>query len=95
MNGVVWKESKEFDDKIYKLIQKSHISTKINEVGTRKAVQSVDEKNGLNGPVNLMEVDINELIKYSAPQKDTNPIVKIAIENIVAPLIEYELKRHR
>ena len=53
------------DDKLYKVVRKdgSHLNTKVNPDGTKSALQFTDDNNDLNGPVDLIEVDEEELIR--------------------------------
>lgn len=72
--------------------RKNHMNTKVNKDGTWKAMQFTDGNNGLDGPVDLMEVDIDELIKQSRSM-DIHPLVKLVIDDIYDLLIDYGLHR--
>ena len=55
----------EEDEKVYQVVKKrnSHINTKMNPDGSKAALQFSDENNGLTGPVDLIEVDREELVR--------------------------------
>ena len=64
---------KHTDEKLYRVVRKdgSHLNTKVNPDGTKSALQFTDDNNDLNGPVDLLEVDEEELIRteyISVPQ---------------------------
>ena len=66
---------KNVDDKLYRVVRKngSHLNTKVNPDGTRSALQFTDDNNDLNGPVDLIEVDEEELIRteyIQVPQEE-------------------------
>lgn len=84
---------KESDGKYYKVYKSgdNHISTKVNKDGRTAAIQFDDKNNKLNGPVELEEVDIDEIIASRTPQ-EINPYVRLIVDEIVAPSIEYVLK---
>lgn len=71
--------------------QDNHINTKVNEDGRKAAIQFDDKDNKLNGPVELEEVDIDEIIASRTP-KEMNPYVQFVLERIVAPIIRYGLE---
>ena len=50
------------DDKLYRIKTKegAHVNEKIKEDGSKAAIQ-FDDKNGLKGPVDLVEVDESEI----------------------------------
>ena len=60
------------DDKLYRVVRKkgSHLNTKVNPDGSKSALQFTDEHNILNGPVDLKEVDEEELIRTEYIQVD-------------------------
>lgn len=65
---------KHTDKKLYRVIRKdgSHLNIKVNPDGTKSALQFTDN-NDLNGSVDLLEVDEEELIRFeyiSVPQAD-------------------------
>lgn len=82
------------DDKYYKVLCKkgSHLNEKINEDGSRSAIQFHDDSNGLDGLVDIVEVDEKELAKIRE-QNDISPILKYVIDNILAPYITRELEK--
>lgn len=84
---------KESDGKVYRVYKNrdNHINTKINEDGRKAAIQFDDEDNKLNGPVELEEVDIDEIIATRAP-KEMNPYVRLILDEIVAPIIRYRFE---
>lgn len=66
---------KHTDKKLYRVIRKdgSHLNIKVNLDGTKSALQFTDDNNDLNGSVDLLEVDEEELIRFeyiSVPQAD-------------------------
>ena len=66
---------KHTDKKLYRVIRKegSHLNIKLNPDGKKYALQFTDDNNDLNGSVNLLEVDEEELIRFeyiSVPQAD-------------------------
>ena len=66
---------KHTDKKLYRVIRKdgSHLNIKVNPDSTKSALQFPDDNNDLNGPVDLLEVDEEELIRteyISVPQTD-------------------------
>jgi len=81
---------KESDGKVYRVYkdQDNHINTKVNEDGRKAAIQFDDKGNKLNGPVELEEVDIDEIIASRTP-REINPYVQLILEEIVAPVIRY------
>lgn len=74
---------KESDGKVYRVYKDrdNHINTKINEDGRKAAIQFDDEDNKLNGPVELEEVDIDEIIATRTP-KEMNPYVRLILDEI-------------
>ena len=66
---------KHTDEKLYRVVRKdgNHLNTKVNPDGTKSALQFTDDNNDLNGSVDLLEVDEEELIRFeyiSVPQTD-------------------------
>lgn len=84
---------KESDGKVYKVYKDrdNHINTKVNDDGRKAAIQFDDKGNKLNGPVELEEVDIDEIIASRTP-REMNPYVQLILEVIVAPVIRYEFE---
>lgn len=65
---------KHTDEKLYRVVCKdgSHLNTKVNPDGTKSALQFTDDNNDLSGPVDLLEIDEEELIRteyISVPQE--------------------------
>ena len=93
MIGVNDMDKKETDGKIYRVYKdrNNHINTKTNENGRRAAIQFDNKGNKLNGPVDIEEVDIDELLKRQTP-KEINPYVRLIIDRVVTPYIKRELE---
>lgn len=82
---------KHTDEKLYRVVRKdgSHLNTKVNPDGTKSALQFTDDNNDLNGPVNLLEVDEEELIRteyISVPQAERS-LGERLIDEVVIPVI--------
>ena len=82
---------KHTDEKLYRVVRKdgSHLNTKVNPDGTKSALQFTDDNNDLNGPVNLLEVDEEELIRteyISVPQAERS-LGERLIDEVVVPVI--------
>lgn len=82
---------KHTDEKLYRVVCKdgSHLNTKVNPDGTRSALQFTDDNNDLNGPVDLLEVDEEELIRteyISVPQAERS-LGERLIDEVVIPVI--------
>lgn len=92
---------KHTDEKLYRVVRKdgSHLNTKVNPDGTKSALQFADDNNDLNGPVDLLEVDEEELIRteyISVPQAERSlgerlidEVVIPAIRDATTQLLEY------
>lgn len=79
------------DEKLYRVVRKdgSHLNTKVNPDGTKSALQFTDDNNDLNGPVDLLEVDEEELIRteyISVPQTERS-LGERLIDEVVIPVI--------
>ena len=79
------------DEKLYRVVRKdgSHLNTKVNPDGTKSALQFTDDNNDLNGPVDLLEVDEEELIRteyISVPQAERS-LAERLIDEVVIPVI--------
>lgn len=79
------------DEKLYRVVRKdgSHLNTKANPDGTKSALQFTDDNNDLNGPVDLLEVDEEELIRteyISVPQAERS-LGERLIDEVVIPVI--------
>lgn len=86
-------DEKETDGKIYRVYKdrNNNINTKTNENGRRAAIQFDNKGNKLKGPVDIEEVDIDELLKIQTAKK-INPYVRLIIDRVVAPYIKRELE---
>ena len=82
---------KYIDDKLYKVVRKdgSHLNTKVNPDGTKSALQFTDDNNDLNGPVDLIEVDEEELIRtgYIQVPQNKRSLGELLVDEVVAPVI--------
>ena len=82
---------KHTDEKLYRVVRKdgSHLNTKVNPDSTKSALQFTDDNNDLNGPVDLLEVDEEELIRteyISVPQAERS-LGERLIDEVVIPVI--------
>lgn len=82
---------KHTDEKLYRVVRKdgSHLNTKVNPNGTKSALQFTNDNNDLNGPVDLLEVDEEELIRteyISVPQAERS-LGERLIDEVVVPVI--------
>lgn len=89
------------DDKLYRVVRKdgSHLNTKVNLDGTKSALQFTDENNDLSGPVDLIEVDEEELVRteyIQVPQEErsmgerlVDEVVIPVIRDVITQLLEY------
>lgn len=82
---------KHTDEKLYRVVRKdgSHLNTKVNPDGTKSALQFTNDNNDLNGPVDLLEVDEEELIRteyISVPQAERSLRERL-IDEVVVPVI--------
>ena len=79
------------DDKLYKVVRKdgSHLNTKVNPDGTKSALQFTDDNNDLNGPVDLIEVDEEELIRteYIQVPQNKRSLGELLADEVVVPVI--------
>lgn len=83
------------DSKLYRVVRKdgSHLNTKVNPDGSKSALQFTDDNNDLNGPVDLIEVDEEELIRteyIQVPQEERSLGERLADE-VLVPLISQVL----
>ncbi len=78
------------EDKLYRVKTKAgaHINEKIKEDGSRAAIQ-FDEENGLQGPVDLVEVDEQEYIKDTNIESEVKErsFGQVILEDALAPAI--------
>lgn len=82
---------KHTDEKLYRVVRKdgSHLNTKVNPDGTKSALQFTNDNNDLNGPVDLLEDDEEELIRteyISVPQAERS-LGERLIDEVVVPVI--------
>lgn len=82
---------KHTDEKLYRVVRKdgSHLNAKVNPDGTKSALQFTNDNNDLNGPVDLLEVDEEELIRteyISVPQAERS-LGERLIDEVVVPVI--------
>ena len=79
------------DDKLYKVVRKdgSHLNTKVNPDVTKSALQFTDDNNDLNGPVDLIEVDEEELIRteYIQVPQNKRSLGELLVDEVVVPVI--------
>lgn len=82
--------NKESDGKFYRIYndQNSHVNRKINQNGRKAAIQFGNADNKLSCPLEIEEVDIEEIIEMNG-RKDMNPYVRLVLEKIIAPSIQY------
>lgn len=71
--------------------EENHENVKVNEDGTRSAIQFTDEKNKLNGPLDYRKIDIDEVHEYSR-EGNVAPLTKLVIDYVVAPLVQAGLQ---
>ncbi len=74
------------EDKLYRIKTKdgAHINEKVKDDGSRAAIQ-FDQDNGLQGPVDLIEVDESEFIRENS--MPTRSFGRVMLEDAVAPAI--------
>ncbi len=79
------------DEKLYRVFCKNnnHLSTKANPDGTKSALQFTDDNNNLSGPVDLLEVDEEELIRteYIPVPKERRSLVERLFDEVIIPAI--------
>ena len=82
---------KHIDDKLYRVVHKdgSHLNTKVNSDGTKSALQFTDDNNDLSGPVDLIEVDEEELIRteYIQVPQEERSLGERLVDEVVIPVI--------
>lgn len=80
------------EEKYYRVKTKggAHINEKLKEDGSRAAIQ-FDEENGLQGPVDLVEVDradlVEERVVYIEPEPQKRSFGQVILEDAVAPAV--------
>lgn len=79
------------DEKLYRVFCKNnnHLSTKANPDGTKSALQFTDDNNNLSGPVDLLEVDEEELIRteYIPVPKERRSLGERLFDEVFIPAI--------
>ena len=79
------------DDKLYRVVRKdgSHLNTKVNPDGTKSALQFTDENNDLSGPIDLIEVDEEELVRteYIQVPQEERSLGERLVDEVVIPVI--------
>ena len=82
---------KHIDDKLYRVVHKdgSHLNAKVNSDGTKSALQFTDDNNDLSGPVDLIEVDEEELIRteYIQVPQEERSLGERLVDEVVIPVI--------
>lgn len=82
---------KHTDDKLYRVVRKdgSHLNTKVNPDGTKSALQFTDDNNDLSGPVDLIEVDEEELVRteYVQVPQEERSLGERLVDEVVIPVI--------
>lgn len=82
---------KHTDEKLYRVVRKdgSHLNTKVNPDGTKSALQFTDDNNDLSGPVDLLEVNEEELIRteYIPVPQEGRSLGERLIDEVVIPVI--------
>ena len=71
--------------------EENHENIKVNEDGTRSAIQFTDEKNKLDGPLDYRKIDMDEVQEYSR-EGNIGLLVKLAIDCIIVPIVNEGLK---
>lgn len=79
------------DDKLCRVVRKdgSHLNTKVNPDGTKSALQFTDKNNDLSGPVDLIEVDEEELVRteYVQVPQEERSLGERLVDEVVIPMI--------
>lgn len=82
---------KHADDKLYRVVRKdgSHLNTKVNQDGTKSALQFTDDNNDLSVPVDLIEVDEKELVRteYIQVPQEERSLGERLVDEVVIPVI--------
>ena len=78
------------DEKLYRIKTKdgAHVNEKVKDDGSRAAIQ-FDEENGLQGPVDLVEVDESEYTRevYVEVEKPEKSFGQAIIDDAVVPAV--------
>lgn len=82
---------KHTDEKLYRVVRKdgSHLNTKVNPDGTKSSLQFTDDNNDLSGPVDLIEVDEEELVRteYVQVPQEERSLGERLVDEVVIPVI--------
>lgn len=88
---VCYMADKHTDDKLYRVVRKegNHLNTKVNPDGSKSALQFTDDNNDLSGPVDLIEVDEEELIRteYVQVLQEERSLGERLVDEVVIPVI--------
>lgn len=83
-------QEKESDGKLYRVYHKkgNHQNTKMNQDGTKAAIQFTDEENDLDGPLEIVEADESEYVKTEYVEVEPGPRTwqEIIVEDVIAPV---------
>ena len=78
-------------DQLYRVVRKngSHLNTKLNPDGSKSALQFKDGNNELSGPVDLIEVSEEELIRteYIHASQKERTLCEQLVDEVVIPVI--------
>ena len=78
-------------DQLYRVVRKngSHLNTKLNPDGSKSALQFKDGNNELSGPVDLIEVSEDELIRteYIHASQKERTLCEQLVDEVVIPVI--------
>ena len=84
-------ENRVVEDKLYRVIRKvdSHVNIKINEDGSKSAIQFTNDTNDLTGPLDIVEVDESEYVRteYIETTPPPRTFGQIVLEDVVAPVL--------
>ena len=77
------------NDKLYRIKTKdgAHVNEKVKEDGSRAAIQ-FDEDNGLQGPVDLIEVDESEYTREVYVERQERSFGQAIVEDAVVPAVQ-------
>lgn len=82
---------KHTDEKLYRVVRKdgSHLNTKVNPDGTKSSLQFTDDNNDLSGPIDLIEVDEEELVRteYVQVPQEERSLGERLVDEVVIPVI--------
>ena len=82
---------KQIEDQLYRVVCKngSHLNTKLNPDGSKSALQFKDGNNELSGPIDLIEVSEDELIRteYIHASQKERTLCEQLVDEVVIPVI--------